>query len=207
VEHESNNEPVFGPPGISVPRLNRLAPDPVPNTGPGAEELEATWTRVLSIWWLVVWRGILGAIVVGGLIGTIWEFFDRAGGTSGGFVLGLVWGLVWGLFVVRMALRKRYRAFHIGLVPNLELTAGKVLSVWWLISWRGWLLGSTFSFHVGLVWGFVASATDVSPNHAQTVSWVFGLAVSLIWSLLVVRMALRKRYRTFRLGLFARTSE
>ena len=38
------------------------------------QELEATWGRVLRVWWLIVWRSILGAIVIGGVAGGILGF-------------------------------------------------------------------------------------------------------------------------------------
>jgi len=96
------------------------------------EELPVTWGRLLSVWWLIVWRGTLGAVVIGALLGGIFGFVVGAVGPSyglsiedvvsisrtGGSILGGVAATVVGVFVVRMALRKAYRSFRIVLVPR-----------------------------------------------------------------------------------------
>lgn len=90
-------------------------------------ELSVTWQRVRSVWWLVVWRGIIGGTVLGGIAGFVIGLFGAVIGLNletiqtlaalVGFFLGLAW--LW--IVVRMALRKTYRDFRIALVP---VTAG-----------------------------------------------------------------------------------
>lgn len=103
------------------------------------QELEITWPRVLSVWWLVAWRTWLGAlilgIVVGGGLGALAAMVVGLVGSPGaapgeleataayvgdtvGAVSATLAGLVWGLCVVRMALRKRYRDFRLALVPE-----------------------------------------------------------------------------------------
>ncbi len=97
------------------------------------DELEITWRYVLSVWWLIVWRAWLGGMlfggiagfIAGGVAGVILAFASSAtsaslneiGGMVGG-IAGIVAGLTWGVYVVRMALRKKYRGFRLALIPE-----------------------------------------------------------------------------------------
>jgi ABC-type enterobactin transport system permease subunit len=87
------------------------------------QELEGTWARILSVWWLMLWRSVVGSVLIGfaagavlGLIGALanWpaDTVDVAA-----YVLGLVIGVLWGVVVLCMALKKRYEGFRIALVP------------------------------------------------------------------------------------------
>jgi hypothetical protein len=94
------------------------------------QELEITWRRVISIAWLIVWRGAIGGLLLGALIGGIIGFIIGIVGAvmhaqrdqvapivtiitgTGGAVFGLFWYCV----VVRMALRKRFNGFRLALV-------------------------------------------------------------------------------------------
>ena len=59
------------------------------------EELEVTWSHVISVWWLVMSEAApLGGVIIGSII-----------------------GLVWGVVVMRMALRKTYKGFRLALIP------------------------------------------------------------------------------------------
>ena len=87
------------------------------------QELEVTWGRVLSVWWLIVWRGTVGGMALGLVGGFVAGFIcDVIGhvewaGLAGG-VTGLLLGVPWALVVIRMALKKRYADFRIALVPR-----------------------------------------------------------------------------------------
>jgi hypothetical protein len=91
--------------------------------GGAMQELEITWPRILRIWWLMVWRGLIGGVVLGFIIGFVIGFI----GAMLGFpekeiiifnvILGLLWGFAWAMVVTRMALRKRYADFRLVLVP------------------------------------------------------------------------------------------
>jgi hypothetical protein len=87
-------------------------------------ELEVTWTRALCVWWLIVWRSVLGGMLIGGgigfLIGIIGAFagVDRETIVQVASILGTALGVVWNLLVTRMALRKKYRGFRIALLPR-----------------------------------------------------------------------------------------
>jgi hypothetical protein len=94
-------------------------------TGEGVmQELELTWGRTLSCWWLLVWRWTLVSVLAGGVFGFFvgiagfilsWPPSMRTGIAAGG---GMVIGAVWGLIVVRMALGKRYRGFRLALIAE-----------------------------------------------------------------------------------------
>ena len=87
------------------------------------QELEPTWGRVMSVWWLLAWRGMVGAVLIGAAVGFVFGAFaaladwpaDKIQSVS--TVLGGVIGALWGIVVVRMALKKRYGKFRIALVP------------------------------------------------------------------------------------------
>jgi hypothetical protein len=88
-------------------------------------ELEITWPRVVRVWWLLLWRGLLGGVVLGALAGFLigfggvnfgaWTVQTITAVASGaGYLVGLVWALI----VVRMALKKRYSEFRLALLPQ-----------------------------------------------------------------------------------------
>ena len=104
------------------------------------QELEATFGRAASVWWLIVWRGILGAILVGTVVGFVVGIVTAVvvlatGGTSDrlaenptyqlgiglGAILGFVIGIFWYILVVRMALRKQYREFRLAIVARTDV--------------------------------------------------------------------------------------
>jgi hypothetical protein len=92
------------------------------------QELEATWGRVLSVWWLIAWRGFFGGVVLGFLGGFIAGFVCGAIGhaewaRSAGVAASLVLGLPWGVAVIRMALLKKYEGFRIALVTDFSPNA------------------------------------------------------------------------------------
>jgi ABC-type uncharacterized transport system permease subunit len=88
------------------------------------QELQVSWARIFSVWWLLVWRTALGGLVlgfgVGFLIGLVGAFFGVPGEASTVLagVLGWVVSLGWGVIVVRMSLKKQYREFRLAVVPR-----------------------------------------------------------------------------------------
>jgi GYF domain 2 len=98
-------------------------------TGDRMQELEVSLGRLLRIYWLFMWRSVLGALVIGFALGFILGLVLGALGvpltqirTISGLV-GLVGGVGWALFCLKMALKKKYRDFRIILVPReIELT-------------------------------------------------------------------------------------
>jgi hypothetical protein len=101
------------------------------------QELEATWGRATRVWWLIMWRGVLGGTLIGGAVGVIVGIvtvvvvlvvhgsLDRVEeqpiyqiGIALGALLGVIIGIGWYIVVVRMALRKQYRDFRLVIVPR-----------------------------------------------------------------------------------------
>jgi hypothetical protein len=85
-------------------------------------ELELTPRRLLSIFWLFIWRGVVGAFAIGAVIGFVLGlgFSLVFGGdqpwtsTLIGTFSGIA-GFAWQVVAMRMALRKRYRDFRIAI--------------------------------------------------------------------------------------------
>ncbi len=86
--------------------------------------LEPSWSQVVSVWWLITWRTMVGT-----LLGTIGAGFiiGLFGGLEGAplqaitalwTIAGALLGVFWALVAVRMALRKHYRDFHLTIVPG-----------------------------------------------------------------------------------------
>jgi hypothetical protein len=72
---------------------------------------ELTLQRLLSVYWLVAWRGYVGGAVLGAIAGFIWVML---GGTvEASSMVGGIAGLVWSFFVLQMAFRKKYHDFRI----------------------------------------------------------------------------------------------
>jgi hypothetical protein len=86
------------------------------------QELELTAQRLLSVWWLLLWRGSLGGFVVGGIAGILAGFAIVLAGhpelasVSGGYA-GLAVAPFGGLLVAHMSLKKKYKDFRIALMP------------------------------------------------------------------------------------------
>lgn len=83
------------------------------------------------------------------------------------------------------------------LEPNLKRT----LSVWWLMAWRGTLCGALMGGALGVVIGIVSLAMQWSPQSMQLMATIAGSLVGLAWGVVVLRMALRKKYNGFRIAL------
>jgi hypothetical protein len=88
------------------------------------QELEMTWERVMRVWWLIAWRGLLGgwilAVALAFLIGEAGGRLGLDFSTTAAIATALSWlaGLAWGLFVVKMALKKNYEKFRLALVAK-----------------------------------------------------------------------------------------
>lgn len=87
------------------------------------QEVEPGWDKVLRIVWLLTWRGLVGGVVIGFLLGLAINLvlgmgFGQMLSPNVDAALGLVVMVVWWPFVGRMALTKRYRDFRIVLIPQ-----------------------------------------------------------------------------------------
>ncbi len=98
-------------------------------------------------------------------------------------------------------------------MQELEATWKRAISIAWLIVWRGSLgslvIGFAIGFVVGFVFGFMNSVNGTSgalPEVVRLIITALTIPAALAWWLLVVRMALRKRYKGFRLALVSTTA-
>jgi ribose/xylose/arabinose/galactoside ABC-type transport system permease subunit len=88
------------------------------------QELEPTWPRVLSVWWLISWRGMVGAVLLGAAVGFVLGLvvvllhLPEQIITVGGRVMRGTISLVWVVVVTRMTLGKKYADFRIALLPR-----------------------------------------------------------------------------------------
>ena len=93
------------------------------------------------------------------------------------------------------------------LMQELEPTFRRAISVWWLIMWRGVVLGLIVAgvpvFVIGLIIGAVGVSLEASPV-ATGLAGLVGVSIGVAWHIYVVRMALRKHYAGFRLALVTR---
>lgn len=86
-------------------------------------EVELTWKRMISVWWLITWRSGVGAVLLGGLAGFMIGLFGAIAGISDAAsqmmatLAGAALGTVWAVFVVRSAFTKRFGDFRLALVP------------------------------------------------------------------------------------------
>ena len=87
------------------------------------QDVEPGWDKVLRIAWLLTWRGLFGGLAIGFLLGYVIDLglglaWGKVLDPSASAVMKLVVLLIWWPFVVRMALKKRYREFRIVLIPH-----------------------------------------------------------------------------------------
>jgi hypothetical protein len=79
------------------------------------KEFEATWGRVLEVWWSLVWRGVTVGIVAGIAADFVLGF---VGLPDYGRYVGTLTGFFGGIWAVRTAIRTQYSDFRIVLVPQ-----------------------------------------------------------------------------------------
>ncbi len=88
-------------------------------------------------------------------------------------------------------------------MQELEMTLTRVIAIGWLIVWRLLIGGLAFGIAIYFLTGFISVLFSVSEETTVTLWMVAGSAVAILWSLSVLRAALRKKYRGFRLALVA----
>ena len=83
-------------------------------------------------------------------------------------------------------------------MPELDITWGRVIHVWWLIVWRGGLGAMLFAAIFGAIVGVVGELTRTTGPVTNAISFYSGSLIWVLWAIVVVRMALRKQYGEFR---------
>lgn len=87
-----------------------------------------------------------------------------------------------------------------------EVTWGRVLRIWWLLVWRGYVGGFMIAVVINFIVTFGARVLGADAATADPLGFWMGVLASLPWGLVVVRMALRKQYQTFRLSFTPRAA-
>jgi hypothetical protein len=85
-------------------------------------------------------------------------------------------------------------------VSDSDLLWEDIFRVAWLLFWRGFAGGIVIGFVLGLAIN-LALAYGFRVVLGSQVNAAMGALVMLVWWPIVVRMALKKRYRGFRLAL------
>lgn len=88
-------------------------------------------------------------------------------------------------------------------MSELEITGERTLSVWWLLIWRA----ATGAALLGGIGGVIIGVVTIAIGHREWGPWAsaaLGYLLSFPWFFVVVGMALRKRYRDFRIVLVSR---
>ena len=86
-----------------------------------------------------------------------------------------------------------------------ELTWRRALKIWWLMLWRSTLMIVPASFAAGATVGALLALSGLRvsehPFAFQSAGFAAGSLVSFPIAVLVIRMAVRKKYQDFRLAV------
>jgi hypothetical protein len=92
-------------------------------------------------------------------------------------------------------------------LPDLHeetLTFDKLLSIWWAIIWRAFLLSLILGLVLGFIGGFIVAMlgrSDLGAAVGGVLGWLGGFPSSL-WAL---KKALMKNYTGYRIGIIKQT--
>ncbi len=86
-----------------------------------------------------------------------------------------------------------------------DLTLDKLLSIWWALIWRSFLLSIIAGFALGLVGGLIVGMFG-RPDLGAAVGGVLGWLGSLPSSLWALKKALEKNYNGYRIGVLKQDS-
>ena len=85
-----------------------------------------------------------------------------------------------------------------------DISWKQVFRVWWLLAWRGLAGLIIIGGAVGSGVGYLLNAIGAPPDLIKVMSTLLGFAVYLLWGLVIVRMAIRKKYSDFDLKFTTR---
>jgi hypothetical protein len=88
------------------------------------QEVEITIGRLLRIFWLFVWRAVIGSAIAGEIVGFVIGFVMGVAGSEHEHLAivtslaGGVAGAIWSIVALKMALEKQYQGFRIALIAR-----------------------------------------------------------------------------------------
>jgi len=89
-------------------------------------------------------------------------------------------------------------------MKELELTWARVLCVWWLIVWRAGLGGVIMAFALAFFIGELGGRLGLPFQTVQLIGTLIAWLAILAWGIVVVRMAIEKKYGEFRLAFISK---
>jgi membrane associated rhomboid family serine protease len=89
-------------------------------------------------------------------------------------------------------------------MQELELTVTRALKFYWLFFWRAVIGGALIGAVVGFVVGFIMGIAGFAMQQITVVTSIMGLIIGVVWSVIVLKMAFKKRYSDFRIALVPR---
>lgn len=87
-------------------------------------QLKATWTDTIKVWWWLTWRSVLCAFAGGFIIGFLIYFILKAFNAGESLIQNItgvisgIFGLLVNLFFLRKVLNKKFRSFSVSLTKN-----------------------------------------------------------------------------------------
>jgi hypothetical protein len=97
-------------------------------------ELEATWSRVIRVWWSYLWRNLIAmvvAVIISAIVGFVSGFVMGAMGVSVetiqliSFPIGAIIGLAISVFPMKMILGKDFGEFRLVLLSKQDALTGQ----------------------------------------------------------------------------------
>ena len=183
-----------------------------------------TYGESVRVAWLVSWRSAIIGGLTGFVVGLAFAIPALLLGVSETATQVLLYCLLLPLgfflispWIMRMMMRKRFRGFHLQVVPSrprdrTRMTYRESLPVVWLLYWRFWVVGTLISgvaILPVLILAFPAFPPAMSISQYSITRYLYGAAVVVIGTSslvfvaypLVVRMMMRKQFKGFRLEI------
>ncbi len=182
--------------------------------------IEPEFGHTLRIWWAFTWRSILLGLVVGIVAPIVLNVLIMglallAGGTHGATlivsrIVGYVVSFSVQVYVLWSILYKDFEQFAIRLVPATQTTVsttadfvlptlGHAVRIWWAWFWRT----SVVSMGVTFLASILLVGSEQPSIVVNVLVWIVALLSFLLTGLYVMKIVLRKKFKTFRLYLLA----
>ena len=88
-------------------------------------------------------------------------------------------------------------------MEEVPITWQRVLSIFWLYTWRSFLGALLIGGILGFVLGFFGALLRFESATVRSTISIIVVPVVIVWTFYVMRMALHKKFRDFRIALIA----